>query len=120
NRDMSIFIPGWLILILYAALVFYLVKFFTWLLDGTRKTQQLTSVILIVALIALYFAGKISDFKQDVIPASWFQSINAVGIVILAPLFTILWGVLGRKNREPSSPMKMAFGLFFLCLGYAV
>ena len=53
-------------------------------------------------------------------PASWFQSFNPVGIILFAPLFTILWAKLGRKKLEPSSPVKMAFGLLFLCLGYAV
>ena len=32
------------------------------------------------------------------IPASWFQSFNPVGIIILAPLFTVLWGWLGARS----------------------
>jgi len=53
-------------------------------------------------------------------PASWFQSINPLGIILLAPLFSSLWVGLGRKNLEPSSPLKMAMGLGLLCLGYIV
>ncbi len=53
-------------------------------------------------------------------PASWFQSINPLGIILLAPLFSSLWVGLGKRNMEPSSPLKMAMGLGLLCLGYVV
>jgi proton-dependent oligopeptide transporter, POT family len=120
NRDVPITIPGWLILITYLALVFYLVKFFTWLLDGTKKTKNILTIVLSAALILLFATGSIQSFTQEVIPASWFQSINAIGIVLLAPIFTWIWGTLGKRNAEPSSPLKMAFGLLFLSLGYVV
>lgn len=54
------------------------------------------------------------------IPTSYFQSINAVAIVIFAPLFVWLWGWLGKKNMEPASPFKQALGLFLLAIGYLV
>lgn len=53
-------------------------------------------------------------------PASWFQSINPLGIILLAPLFSSLWVALGRKKMDPPSPLKMAIGLLLLCLGYVV
>ncbi len=53
-------------------------------------------------------------------PASWFQSINPLGIILLAPIFSILWGALGKRKMEPPSPLKMALGLGLLCLGYIV
>jgi POT family proton-dependent oligopeptide transporter len=53
-------------------------------------------------------------------PASYFQSINPLAIIILAPLFAVLWTKLGQKNMEPSSPMKQAIGLFLLSIGYLV
>lgn len=53
-------------------------------------------------------------------PASWFQSVNPVAIIIFAPLFAILWTKLGKKNKEPSSPVKQAIGLFLLAIGYFV
>lgn len=53
-------------------------------------------------------------------PASWFQSINPFGIILLAPLFSGLWVSMSRKKIEPSSPLKMAMGLGLLCLGYVV
>lgn len=53
-------------------------------------------------------------------PASFFQSINPIFIVLFAPIFSILWTTLARKNREPSSPMKMVWGLAVLALGYVL
>jgi POT family proton-dependent oligopeptide transporter len=50
------------------------------------------------------------------IPTSWFQSVNSLFIVAFAPIFAWLWLKLGKK--EPSSPTKMALGLFLLALGY--
>jgi proton-dependent oligopeptide transporter, POT family len=54
------------------------------------------------------------------IPASFFQSINPIFIVIFAPVFSILWTTLSKRGKEPSSPMKMVWGLAILALGYIV
>lgn len=50
--------------------------------------------------------------------SSYFQSANAMYIVVLAPLFATLWVSLG--DREPSSPAKFAVGLLFVALGFAI
>jgi POT family proton-dependent oligopeptide transporter len=48
-------------------------------------------------------------------PSSYFQSLPALFVVfILAPLFSWLWVRLG--SREPSSPAKFAYGLFFVAI----
>ncbi len=48
-------------------------------------------------------------------PSSWFQSLNPVFVMILAPVFSIFWVKLGDK--EPSSPAKFTWGLLILALG---
>ncbi len=45
-------------------------------------------------------------------PASWFQSVNPLAIIIFAPIFAALWTGLGKRNLEPASPLKQAIGLF--------
>lgn len=50
------------------------------------------------------------------IPATWFQSVNAVLIVILGPLFVWIWAK--RSGKFPSSPVKFAMGLLFASLGF--
>lgn len=51
-------------------------------------------------------------------PSSWWQSVNAIFIVLLAPIFAGLWVRLGK--RDPSYPTKFAIGLLFAGLGFAV
>ncbi len=53
-------------------------------------------------------------------PSSWWQSVNALLIVLLAPVFAWLWVRLAKRGKEPSSPMKFSIGLFLLGLGFAV
>ncbi len=53
-------------------------------------------------------------------PASWFQSVNPLAIIVFAPLFAMIWTRLGKKDKEPSSPVKQAIGLSLLSLGYLV
>ena len=52
--------------------------------------------------------------------APYFQSVNPVAILVLAPVFAWLWGLLAARGREPSTPVKFAFGLLLNCLGFAV
>ena len=52
------------------------------------------------------------------VPTTWFQSVNAGLIFLLAPLFAGLWSWLGHRGRDPGQPVKIALGLGFLSLGY--
>jgi POT family proton-dependent oligopeptide transporter len=51
-------------------------------------------------------------------PSSWFQSVQPVFVIVLAPVFGWLWVRLGR--REPSVPAKFALGLLFMSLSFMV
>ncbi|MBI3299142.1 MAG: peptide MFS transporter [Elusimicrobia bacterium] len=66
------------------------------------------------------FADQYTDntFMGWSFPSSWYQSVNALLIIALAPAFSWLWGSLGKRN--PSSPVKFAFGLLFVGLGFLV
>jgi POT family proton-dependent oligopeptide transporter len=69
-----------------------------------------------------YFAEEQTERRinlfQIEIPASFFQSVNAIAIVIFAPLFSIVWTRLGNRGLEPASVVKQAFGLLLLALGF--
>ena len=52
--------------------------------------------------------------------ASMFQSINAIYIVLLAPIFAMVWQGLGRRGFEPSAPMKFGLGVVQVGLGFLV
>lgn len=49
-------------------------------------------------------------------PASWFQSMNPLFIMLYVPCFTWLWSKM--KNKQPSSPMKFSIGLFFAGISF--
>ncbi|MFJ7972231.1 peptide MFS transporter [Psychrobacillus sp. NPDC096389] len=57
----------------------------------------------------------IGSFK---ISPAWFQSLNPLFIIVLAPIFAWLWIKLG--DRQPSTPKKFAFGLFFAGMSFIV
>lgn len=51
-------------------------------------------------------------------PSSYWQSINSMWILILSPIFALVWFTLAKKNKEPSTPFKFVLGLFFVGLGF--
>lgn len=93
-------------------------------------------VIFILAFFVIFFWGAFeqagasltlfADRQTDrhifgtEMPASYFQSVNPLAVITLAPLFTIIWGFLYARKLEPSSPKKMAIGLALVALGYVV
>jgi proton-dependent oligopeptide transporter, POT family len=58
------------------------------------------------------------EFAGFTFPSSWFQSVPALFVIILAPVFAWLWGALG--DRQPSTPAKFALGLLFAALAFAL
>ena len=115
--------------ILYFAYVFG----FGGLNTGEKKRVVVIAILFFFA--AIFWAGFeqaptslnlfARDFTQRVyfgwtIPAIWFQVINSVFIVLLAPVFAALWIKLGKRDANPSSPVKFSLGLLFAGLGFAV
>ncbi len=102
----------------------------------SKIERQRITVVYIIAFFVIFFwaafeqAGvSLTYFAEEQmdrtiwgweIPTSFFQSVNAVFVVALAPIMGMIWSLLGRKRMEPSSPMKQAAGLFFLSMGYLV
>ena len=56
--------------------------------------------------------------RDHELPASTFQSVNAIYILILGLVFTTLWTYLGSRGWEPSTPVKFSLGLLQLGLGF--
>lgn len=52
------------------------------------------------------------------IPAAWFQAVNPVFVLLLAPGVAALWRWLGA--RGPSTPAKMVLGLLLLGAAYVI
>jgi proton-dependent oligopeptide transporter, POT family len=51
-------------------------------------------------------------------PTTWFQSVNPLLIILLAPLFGVAWSWLGKRRRNPSQAVKISLGLALLGGGY--
>ena len=66
------------------------------------------------------FADKNTDRELGtfLVPASWFQSIQPLAIILLAPVMAWLWRALGRRRREPSTSLKMVLGLALVGAGF--
>lgn len=64
------------------------------------------------------FAERLTDNETRFfnIPSAWFQSLNPLFVILLAPLFAALWMRLGE--RQPSTPAKFAAGLTLLALSF--
>ncbi len=64
------------------------------------------------------FADRVTDNRLfgQAFPSSWYQAVNSTFIILLAPVFAWLWLRLGK--REPSSPAKFAWGLFWVGAGF--
>jgi POT family proton-dependent oligopeptide transporter len=66
------------------------------------------------------FADRHTDRRLGsfLIPAGWFQSVQPLTLLLLAPLMAALWPWLRRRNAEPSTPMKMMWGLVAVGLSF--
>lgn len=56
--------------------------------------------------------------RQNEFPASWYQFVQPLFVIVFAPVFAWLWLRMGK--REPSSPAKFSAGLLFAGLAFAV
>ena len=100
-------------------------------LDEKQEKQRI-SVIFILLIFAVFFwagfeqAGSSLSLYTDKyidrsigsfeIPTSWFQSVNPLFIVTLAPLFTLFWA--SPIGRRLTTPVKMGVGMIILGVGF--
>ena len=100
-------------------------------LDEKQEKQRI-SVIFILLIFAVFFwagfeqAGSSLSLYTDKfidrsigsfeIPTSWFQSVNPLFIVTLAPLFTLFWA--SPIGRRLTTPVKMGVGMIILGAGF--
>ena len=107
---------------------------FVWIFrqaENPIERQRTLAVIALFVFATLFWAGfeqagsSLNLFADQLtrnsflgydFPSSWFQSVQPLFIILLAPAFAWLWIRLG--TREPSSPAKFAYGLLFVGLGF--
>lgn len=122
-------IVGGLMLVAGAALLAY-VLFEAFRLDKEPR-ERIYAILFLIALQPLFWGlfeqagGSLNLFTdryvdRQGVPASLFQSINPIYIILLAPVFAWLWTFLGKRGLEPSTPAKFGLGLIQLGFGFLV
>jgi POT family proton-dependent oligopeptide transporter len=127
-------VVGWLLLVAGIILVAYVLMTAVTKLPKDDRDRIFAAMFLILGSILFWAlfeqAGSSLNLFTDrsvdrtmlgwEVPASMFQSINAIYIVLLAPFFALLWTKLGRAGLEPSAPAKFGMAMLQLGLGFLV
>lgn len=125
-------IPDWFVGGLGLAVLAGLIVYTVVNLQGVERDRMFAALYFILAQIPFWAlfeqAGSSLNLFTDrlvdrtifgwPVPAPVFQFLNAGYIVIFAPILAWLWVTLAKKNREPSTPVKFAFGVFLAGLGF--
>lgn len=115
-------------------LLYFVVMFLSRRLDKTDKLRLLTCLILIIGSTLFWssfeqqptsfnlFADNYTDLNVFgfEIPSIWFQSLNPLFILLLAPIASIIWVKLGKRGLEPNSMTKFALGMLLAAAGFAL
>lgn len=100
--------------------------------DSKEYSRTVVLMILIVSTIVFWSlfeqsAGSMTLYADRVldrnllgfeIPAASFGSLNPLFIIIFAIPFAAVWIWLGKKNLEPSTPVKFGLGILQAGLGF--
>jgi len=103
-------------------------------LTGVEKKRIGVVAVLFVAAVTFFagleLAGSSLNLFADQytnrmlgsyeMPASWFQAINPLFVVLLGPVAAGVWVALSKRGRDLSLGMKFAAGLLLLAAGYVV
>src|SRR4030095_14709536 len=123
---------NWTMIALAAAYFAYL-GFFAGLEPNERK--RVVAMIALFAACAMFWAGfeqtgaslnLFADRHTDRVifgwelPAGVLQNVNPAFIIIFSPVFAALWVQLGKRNMDPSAPLKFALGLILMGVGFIV
>ena len=114
------------------AVLFFAFVFGFGKLSGDEK-KRVAVIVVLFAFAAVFWSAfeqaptSLNLFARDFtdrrmagfeIPAVWFQSVNALAIILMAPLFAALWVGLARRGVDLSSPTKFALGLALAGVGF--
>lgn len=102
--------------------------------EGMERRRMLAALYFILAQIPFWAlfeqAGSSLNLFTDrlvdrsllgfTVPAPVFQSLNALFIILFAPLLAWLWVRLARQGRNPPVAVKFALGVFMAGLGFLV
>ncbi len=119
---------GVILLGLFGALAVYLIG--GGFKDSSEQGQKYIAMFLLFVANILFWAlfeqagaslnFLAKDFVNSPFDFSLFQSANPLFILILAPVFAMLWPWLDRRDMNPSIPRKFALALVGMAVGFAI
>lgn len=126
DRTLGWSIPLWIIYTISILLIYFTFTLYKKAKNNLSANDRILRNIIYL-LLAAFLVGLVimnvnllqsqqSNLIFNEVPASFFQSLNSMYVVLFAPVFAWLWMKLGKY--EPSSPTKMAIGLLLLAIGY--
>jgi len=122
-------ILGWILAALFVALCVLILR--EGFQTGTVARDKAIAMLIIFVFNVLFWiffeqAGSSFNFlAQNVVnrdfgdwtfPVGWFQSVNSLAIITLAPVIAWIWVRMGRAN--PSIPRKFGLGIMFNGLAF--
>jgi POT family proton-dependent oligopeptide transporter len=130
-----VLVASTLVYVIAASVTLYFVYLFAF--AGLTKDERARVLVCFILLVSAAFFWSAFEqkptsfnlFANDYtdrmlggfeIPTVWFQSINALFIIILAPIFSWLWPALARNKVELSSITKFVIGIAFAALGFGL
>jgi POT family proton-dependent oligopeptide transporter len=91
------------------------------LIQSKEKTSRIISgLILLAALVGLYFFYSSTPDPVDGIQPQKYQQFNPFYVVALTPFSVALFSWLAKKGKEPSAPRKIGYGMLVAGLGFGV
>ncbi len=122
------------IIIALASLAYFIFLLFLPSISLDEKKSLIPFVVLFVASCFFWsvfeqqpttynlFAKDFMDrnFLGFELPAAWFQSLNSLFILIIAPLLSFLWLFLANRKKDPDSISKFILGLVFAGLSFLI
>ncbi len=130
-------IPGLIKLVLGVVLLIGAGGGFVWTnRDNSREEWERIGTIIILSIFVIFFwagfeqaGGTMNLFAYErtdrhilgwEMPATWFQGFNPLFIIILAPVFSVIWAWNDNKSWGLSLPAKMGVGMLVLGAGFIV
>lgn len=87
-------------------------------LQDRRGSTSRAPAVLFAAAFAIMLVFLVRDCVTLPQTAGSLTYLGALFLVLLAPLFSIIWGWLDRRGADPSKPVKSALGLLFAGLSF--
>jgi POT family proton-dependent oligopeptide transporter len=88
----------------------------TYLRDFSKKNTDSDDAQVLEWKVAESNVGM--GFGGSEVPASIFQAVNPLYIVVLGLVFSLTWAIMAKRGIEPSTPVKFSLGLVQLGLGF--